>query len=80
MLLAVAVLLAGAGLGGYFLGRSGGADLHRARLLGERLGAAQGTRVGQKKGYELGYRLGYRHAYRHAYRASYATAFRGASK
>jgi hypothetical protein len=68
------VLAAGAGVGGYFVGKSGGEDLDAARAAG----AAEGREQGSAKGAEEGYAEGFKEGRREGYSATFATAYRKA--
>ncbi|HYQ13582.1 MAG TPA: hypothetical protein VEP94_09090, partial [Solirubrobacterales bacterium] len=79
-ILAVAVVLAGLGVGAYFVGHSGGEDLAAAHAAGARAGAKSGEHRGQHRGYARGYKRarsqGFQRAYDAAFRRAYANAFR----
>ena len=63
------LLVAGAGGGGYALGRASGEDLERARASGQ----AQGQKAGAARGAERGYRVGLAKGKKTGYRAGYRT-------
>jgi hypothetical protein len=64
-------IVAAAGAG-YAVGRSGGADLHRARVVGERLGRERAAR--DRSAYQAAYTQGRNTGYREAYKAAYGEA------
>lgn len=73
VLVFAALLVAG---GGYFLGRSGGEDLERARSDGRAAGERAGSAAGAERGYRSGLRKGRRQGYRSAYRTALRTKLR----
>jgi hypothetical protein len=77
---AVALVLAGLGVGAYFVGRSGGEDLAAAREAGTSAGLAAGEHRGEHRGYERGFEgakaQSFSQAYAEAFRREYASAFR----
>jgi hypothetical protein len=79
MVVAAAMLIAIAGVGGYLIGKSGGQDLTAAREAGALRGHDQGVRVGTRQGFAVGFKsarkVSFRLAYTQAYRASYRAAF-----
>ena len=80
--LVVALLAVGAGIGAYFIGKSGGEDLAAARAAGaaagQRQGAAKGAQIGYAQGFKAGREKGYSQTYPDAYTAAYRKAFRDA--
>lgn len=80
-LAAVIVLVVGAGVGGYEVGRNSGPDLPSARRSGAQAGyfdgKAAGTRTGTTDGLSVGRKRAMRPAYREAYKAAYAKALKG---
>jgi hypothetical protein len=66
-----ALAVAGASLllliGGFFIGKSGGANISAAEAAGTSLGTASGKKQGTKQGYAAGYKKGYRTSYKAAY-------------
>ena len=77
-LLVVALLGAGAAVGGYFLGDSSGADLDSARQQGTEAGRAEGAARGAEQGYAEGLREGRQQGYQETYAAAYREAYRKA--
>ena len=78
--LTVAVVVAGLGVGAYFVGDSGGEDLAAAHAAGARAGAKSGEHRGQHRGYARGFKWArsqsFQRAYDAAFRGAYANAFR----
>jgi hypothetical protein len=76
--LLIALLLAGAGYGGYLLSRSD-LDLEALRAAAMAEGREAGAQEGAKEGYERGYESArdrvYTRAYAAAYREAYASEF-----
>ncbi len=68
VVLLVAVLAAGTGVGGYAIGASGGEDLDAARERGARAGEREGRERGERRGIAVGREAGEKAAYRTAYR------------
>lgn len=81
VLAAALVLVAGAGIGGYAIGHSGGADVAAAGAEGRQTGVEAGAAKG-KRGYAIGFQRAHGRAYARsfpaAFRAAYAKAFRDA--
>jgi len=69
-----------AGLGGYFVGRSGGEDVEAARAAGTSAGKQASTRAAERDGYKAGYKQGRRAGYRQTYRKAYKTAYKTATE
>jgi hypothetical protein len=67
-----------AGLGGYFVGRSGGGDVDAARaagaIQGKRASTSASDRAGYRRGFSEGRRSGYEQTYRKAFKAAYEKA------
>jgi hypothetical protein len=76
----VLVLAVGAGVGGYFVGKSSGEDLDAARaegeVAGEKEGAAEGAEEGFAAGFKEGREKGFDETYADAYRSAYQRAFK----
>src|SRR5687768_1453561 len=72
----VIAVAAAAGIGGYLLGESDGADLDSAQRQGRAQGAEKGRAVGLKAGYATGFKQAKRAAYELAHAASYKEACR----
>jgi hypothetical protein len=76
------LLAAGAGVGGYAIGHSHGADVSAAGEQGQASGSKAGRAGGERRGYAIGYRKANRKAYAKsfpgAYRAAYAREFKKA--
>lgn len=68
---------AAAGVGGYFVGKSGGADAQLAQEQGRALGAEEGRAKGLKAGYAAGLRQAKARAHDKAYIANFKDAYRG---
>jgi len=75
-------LLIGAGVAGYAIGSSSGADLEAARhagaAAGENEGSAKAVKEGYARGLEPGRSQGFADAYPTAYEAAYLREFRDA--
>jgi hypothetical protein len=67
-----------AGLGGYFVGHSGGEDLDAARAAGTAQGKHESTAAGTRDGYRQGFKEGRRAGYKQTYRKAYRTAYKQA--
>jgi hypothetical protein len=78
--LAFAVVLAGLGVGAYFVGHSRGEDLTAARAAGTSVGAKAGKHRGQHRGYARGFKRArsqsFARAYEDAFRDAYVSAFK----
>jgi hypothetical protein len=76
------VLAVGAGIGGYAIGHSHGADVSAAGEEGQQTGVKAGAANGARAGYANGYRKArgraYTKSFPEAFRAAYANAFRDA--
>jgi hypothetical protein len=75
-LVAVACALVAAG-GGYAAGRSGGADIGRAKATGERLGRERAAL--DRGGYTAAFAQGRKAGYGQGYRQAYGTALQKAA-
>ena len=75
----LAIVLAGAGTGGYLIGSSSDVDLDAVRSAaaaeGREAGAATGSEEGYTRGYEAARQRTYAAAYSAAYREAYAGEF-----
>lgn len=76
----VVLVAAGAGVGAYFVGKSGGEDLDAARAAGETQGQREGAAKGAAKGYDEGFKEGRRKGYEATYSKTYQRAFKAAFK
>lgn len=71
----VALLAAGAGVGGYLAGKSGGEDLDAARAAGERQGKRDGAERGARRGYQEGFKKARKAGYNQTYDKAYIRAY-----
>jgi hypothetical protein len=70
------IATAGAGVGAYFVGHSGGEDLDSARAAGRAAGEKRGQAVGEKQGLAQGRRQGQAQAFGVSFTEAYVAAFR----
>ncbi len=79
LVVVVALLAVGAGVGAYLVAKSGGEDLNAARAAGhaagQRHGTAQGAKIGYARSFKTGNDKGYAQTYDAAYRQAYRKAF-----
>jgi hypothetical protein len=79
LVVVVALLAVGAGVGTYLIAKSGGEDLDAARAAGQaagqKQGVSQGTKIGYARGFKAGHDKGYAQTYDAAYRKTYRKAF-----
>lgn len=54
-------------IAGFFIGKTGSANIDRAEAAGTAAGKAAGAKQGKKQGYAAGYKKGYRTSYKAAY-------------
>jgi hypothetical protein len=79
-ILAAMVVLAGLGVGAYFVGHSRGQNLAAARAAGATAGSKAGKHRGEHRGYARGFKRArsrsFTTAYDDAFRQAYTSAFR----